>query len=58
MKYVNAEERSYSKYAPKLNFWIIWHNNIGKIDENANEKNLLFRCFKSNSMFISNYDSF
>jgi len=29
---------SYTKLAPKKDFWSIWHDNIGKIDEDENNK--------------------
>lgn len=37
-KRVNYEKRCYPKLAPKKSFWEIWHNNIGKIPEEENNK--------------------
>ena len=35
---VNYQGYCYPKLAPKLSFWKIWHNNIGKISEEENNQ--------------------
>ncbi len=45
-KKVNYEKRCYSKLAPKKSFWEIWHNNIGKISEEENNKYYVEEYFK------------
>ena len=37
-KGVNYQGKCYPKLAPKLSFWQIWHDNIGKISEEANNR--------------------
>ena len=37
-KDANYKGECYSKLAPKLSFWKEWHNNIGKIDEEKNNR--------------------
>ena len=34
----NYNGRCYLKLAPKMSFWRIWHNNIGKVHEEENNK--------------------
>ena len=34
----NYQGKCYSKLAPKLSFWKIWHDNIGKISEEENNR--------------------
>ena len=44
-KDANYQGKCYPELAPKLSFWKIWHDNIGKIDE----KVLL--CYENNNEF-------
>ena len=37
-KDVNYQGKCYSKLAPKLSFWKTWHDNIGKISEEENNR--------------------
>lgn len=37
-KNVNYQGECYSELAPKLSFWKIWHDNIGKISEEENNR--------------------
>ena len=37
-KSVNYKGRCYSKLAPKLSFWKIWHDNIGKVSAEENNR--------------------
>lgn len=37
-KDVNYQGDTYPKLAPKLSFWKIWHDNIGKVSEEENNK--------------------
>ena len=37
-KSVGYSGNSFTKLAPKLSFWKVWHNNIGKIDELENNR--------------------
>ena len=37
---------SYTKLAPKKSFWNIWHNNIGKIDEDENNRYYMCEFYK------------
>jgi len=37
-KGVNYQGKCYPKLAPKLSFWKIWHDNIGKISEEENNR--------------------
>lgn len=37
-KDANYEGESYPELAPKLSFWKVWHNNIGKISEEENNR--------------------
>lgn len=37
-KSVGFNGNSYTKLAPRKSFWSIWHDNIGKIDEDKNNK--------------------
>ena len=37
-KDVNYQGKYYSKLAPKVSFWRIWHENIGKISEEENNR--------------------
>lgn len=37
-KGVNYQGRSYPKLAPKRSFWEVWHNNIGKVPEEENNR--------------------
>ena len=37
-KGANYQGKYYSKLAPKLSFWKVWHNNIGIIDEEENNR--------------------
>lgn len=37
-KDANYQGRCYLKLAPKLSFWEIWHNNIGKISKEENDR--------------------
>ena len=37
-KDANYQGKCYPELAPKLSFWKIWHNNIGKVSEEENNK--------------------
>ena len=37
-KDANYEGRFYHKLAPKYSFWKIWHDNIGKVSEEENNR--------------------
>lgn len=37
-KDANYQWKCYPKLAPKLSFWNAWHNNIGKISEEENNR--------------------
>lgn len=37
-KDANYQGKCYPKLAPKLSFWTTWHNNIGKISEEENNR--------------------
>ena len=37
-KDANYQGKCYSKLAPKLSFWKIWHDNIGKISQEENDR--------------------
>lgn len=39
------EGKVLSQLAPKLNFWKIWHNNLGKIDETENTKYYIYEYY-------------
>lgn len=45
-KMVNYQGQCYSKLAPKKGFWEIWHNNIGKISEEENNKYYIKQYYK------------
>ena len=40
------EGNYYPKLAPKLSFWKIWHDNIGKISEEENNKYYVLEFYK------------
>lgn len=37
-KYANYQGECYPELAPKLSFWKVWHDNIGKISEEENNR--------------------
>ncbi len=43
---VNYNGEHYSKLAPKKSFWQVWHDNIGKISEEENNKYYVKEYFK------------
>ena len=43
---VGFEGNSYTKLAPKKEFWKIWHDNIGKISEEENNKYYMREYYK------------
>lgn len=45
-KMVNYEGKCYPKLAPKKGFWKIWHDNIGKISEEENNKFYIEQYYK------------
>lgn len=45
-KSVGFEGNSYTKLAPKKEFWKIWHDNIGKISEEENNKYYMEEYYK------------
>lgn len=45
-KKVKWNKLSYTKLAPKKSFWTIWHNNIGKINEEENNKYYIEEYYK------------
>ena len=45
-KDANFMGKSYPKLAPKLKFWQVWHNNIGKVSEEENNKYYIEEYYK------------
>lgn len=45
-KDANYEGKCYPKLAPKLSFWEIWHDNIGTIPEEENNKYYIREYYK------------
>lgn len=45
-KDVNYIGKCYPKLAPKKSFWKIWHDNIGKISEEENNKYYIEQFYK------------
>lgn len=45
-KSANYNKECYPKLAPKLSFWRVWHDNIGKISEEENNKYYVEEYFK------------
>ncbi|MBR1413484.1 MAG: hypothetical protein IJ574_02290 [Bacilli bacterium] len=45
-KDVNYKGNCYPKLAPKLSFWKVWHENIGKISEEENNKYYINEYYK------------
>lgn len=46
-KSVNFTGNAYTKLAPKKEFWKIWHDNIGKISEDENNKFYMREFYKT-----------
>jgi hypothetical protein len=45
-KDANYKGKCYPKLAPKLSFWKVWHNNIGIIPEEENNKYYIEEYYK------------
>ena len=45
-KDVNYKGNCYPKLAPKLSFWKVWHENIGKMSEEENNKYYINEYYK------------
>ena len=45
-KSANYQGKYYSKLAPKLSFWKVWHDNIGKVSEEENNKYYVEEYYK------------
>jgi len=54
-KKVGFTGNSFMKLAPKREFWEIWHNNIGKISEEENNKYYMEQYYKQ---VLSRYKSY
>lgn len=52
-KDANYNGESFNILAPKLRFWKIWHNNIGKIDEKVNNYYYIEEYYKQVLMNLS-----